>query len=142
MILGEDLVKDVAAHFRSLNVGSRAAITDEGRPSISLLGVDFIFDVSGRKLEVLIFPQVDDEVFSAHFESLHKLDTFNQPGYEKIRDDMNKSQYFLRKRRFYRDEEGYHFKCEFNGTASEDKIFYGLLSHVIRPVLMYRRIKG
>lgn len=148
MDLAESLAKGIVSRFKSLNVGENAKVERVNPPSILLHGFDFIFSLNGRKLDLLIDPPIgEEEKFLSYFEDISRSfeDTprngiFDRPEFEKIKDDMKKSQYFLRSKRFYMNGEGkYHFRCEL-ATQSEEKTVYGLISHVIRPVLMYHKV--
>ena|SRR3989344_2946939 len=140
MDLAESLAKGIITYFHNRGVKENARLEKYDPPLIFIQGVDFTLNLNGRKLDVLIVPTHEDERFSQYFEEISTGEIFTTPGFEDIRDGMNKSQYHLRNKRFYRNGNGgYHFRCQL-AAQSEEKIIFGLLSYVIRPVLMHKRV--
>jgi hypothetical protein len=141
MGLEQNLAQEIVSFFRSSGLGSKVEYREvEKTPVADLLGFVFAFDSKGRKLDIVITPPSGDEsTFSRYFDCISTGEIFSRPAFSNILENKNKSQYHLRDRKFYRDKGGkYHFVCTLN-VKDDAKIFFGVLNHVIRPVLMYGR---
>ncbi|HLC77627.1 MAG TPA: hypothetical protein VJH92_00700 [Candidatus Nanoarchaeia archaeon] len=141
MNLAQSIAINIVNYLQEKGMGQNAKFDRYDPPSISIRGFYFIFNSKGKKLDIKIEPPSGEEdSFSKYFGETLRDNLLHSPEFENIAQDMNKTQYYTNKRKFYRNDQGsYHFKCEILTADSESKATSSILSHAIKPILMYKK---